>query len=241
MTVKVYPHQMTGQEMIGVFYVAGILRRGDKTYKSSGLREDAICSPKTPTRLVPLAVLNRAEKILDNPLRVCQYIHSAFCVYRETANHEDAPHVFKDGILEWPNPASFSWTDVNQVIVGGNLIHPRSKNAQITKKKGRHVILREINFGTDEIETRERIITRIDKLGEKMRYSVTDFDKVALVDRRQWEDRSLIEYDQCMSRLIGLMNDCGTDVKDRRLKTLPSRIERLKKPVKLPAYFLKID
>jgi len=224
--------------MIGIFYISGVLRRGDRTYESWGYRDDVEYLPKAPTRLVPLAVSNTAKKKLDNPLRAARYVYSAFCVYRETTNYEEAPHIFKGGVLEWPDPVPFSWTGVNQIIAGRNLVLPESENARVELKEGGFKRVTEIDVETGERKARIEKRIDFDRLGEKMKYSVPSVHNITLVDRQEWERISLMTY---ANYLAGLIRDLkqSNPIKDGRLEELSRRIEDLRQPVKLPAHFLK--
>jgi len=226
---------LTPTEMVDALHTPW--QKTGEGYLSRTLRSNAVIS-LVPFRFVPLRITEAAERILDNPMRVCEYIVSAFQLYRETSRVEKflgIPHVFNDGVLEWPDLIYFSWSDIDQVFAGRNLLYQEPKNLEV------HAKLEDIEQVTEyDIKTGERKIglrkpNYLDKMKTEIKYLVPDLESIALLAENQWQSMSLREY-------VNPLQEIGDVLRIGRMESaiedMENLLENLKQTKNVPAIHL---
>ena len=88
-------------------------------------------------RYVPKCMIEQSRSDLiihEDPVRISNYIINAFYTYRATVNRGFyAPHVFVDGVYEWPSNAHFDWADIDAVTTFGDAISFRDELNKLFK------------------------------------------------------------------------------------------------------------
>jgi len=232
-----YPSEMTAKALNNLIW--GSEKVGKDGQKSRKMKKEAVLA-LVPTRYVPLDVLEMAEKYLDDPLRVSNYVHSAFCIYRGSVSGEfAAPHVFKEKTLEWPEPVDFSWSEMEAVLAGSKFVWTGLEGkVEISSREGDYKKVTEIDVRRGEKKEKIKKLSIGDKLGSTMKYKIPDVYSVGLIAQQPWQITSLRWYANYLSGLRDNLSK-GVPVEEERLQSLPKLINDLKKPVELPVIYLK--
>jgi hypothetical protein len=217
-----YPSEMTAKEL--GYLVWGPEKVGKDGHKSRKMGKEAVLT-LVPTRYVPLDVLKMAEKYLDDPLRVSNYVHSSFCIYRGSVSGEfAAPHIFKEKILEWPEPVDFSWSDMEAVLAGGKLLGKQLKGkVEISIREGDYKKVTEIDVRRGEKKEKIEKLSIEDRLGSVMKYKIPDVYSVGLIAQQPWQMTSLRWYANYLAYLRDDLGK-GVPVEEKRIQNLPKLI-----------------
>jgi len=236
-TEVMYPTEMTAKELDALMWGPETLDKNDQS--SRKIRNDVVLA-SIPTRYVPLSVLETAEKYSHDPLKVSDYIHSAFCIYRgSVCNQLTAPHVFKDKILEWPEPVDFSWSDGEAVLTGGKFVFTGLEGkVEISTEEGDYKRVVEIDAKTNEKKEKIKKLGIGDKLGSTMKFKMPGVHNVGLIAMYPWQISSLRWY----ANYLGCLRDDlgkGVPVEEKRIQDLSQLMKDLREPVELPVIYLK--
>ena len=228
---------MSAKEMMDALYVPWYTDKEGHTTRHY-LKE--VVMALVPTRFVPLEVLETAEKHLYDPLKAAEYVYDVFYIYRETVSGlAEAPHVFNNGVLEWPNPADFSWSDMEYVLTGKKVLPPEPQNVEISVREGKYKKTTELDVHTSQMKTTTKELTEIDRLGESMKYSIPDVQLIASTGMQAWQLTSLRWYANYLGWGADFTKAGQEDKAKKYFEDLPECIQGLKEPKAIPAVYMK--
>lgn len=190
-----------------------------------------------PVRLVPLNILETAEKHLQETGKVDEtlaYIQHAFYLYRGSVCHDiAAPHVERNGVFEWPDAETLSWTDVSTVIFFDAIAHQTPKTVEVSVREENQIQITDLSTGLTEV----RNARWKDDLSTEFKYKVVLSD-VGFIYQQGWQRESLRIY---ANPLHWLMDDLskGNLAREEAQNYLELHIVNLKETPQLPVAFYK--
>jgi len=229
------PIRMTTKEMTSALYLPWYTDK--EGHLITHYRQDVVMA-LVPTRFVPLEVLETSEKYLYDPLKVAKYVHSAFCIYRTSVGSlAEAPHTFRNSVLEWPQPADFLWSDMDSVLGARKLLEPEPIKVEISMQNGKYKQTTKLDVRTGEKEIKLSNVSDFDKLEEFMKYVVKDVHHIGCTGMQAWQLVSLRYHANYFASVADELTR-GNRNKEQ-LENLPKVIQDLKDPKKIPAVYMK--
>lgn len=171
----------------------------------SGGRRFLLVSETAQARPIPLKLLEAAKRGYDldhDPVNLFNYLYAGFTIYREPAYHDHwlSPLVMVDGVCEFPEPATTSWSNRDDIVTLGMMLGSfEEAEATIATAQGNKLISTNILTG----QTAEKEKTRLQLYPHTtLEFKIPSFNDVRLVNYEDFQRWLLRAYALPMSRAL---------------------------------------